>query len=1059
VPEQLFAAGVAVLIIAIIWGACLWQVSRLDARSRADAQARAVKLAAQYENDVSASLVVIDNVLNFVASYESENGIRRSAALVERNRLYSGILGNIVIVGRNGKGLYAGAAGIGRVSIGDRPHFRRALADPANMVIGVPIVGRIRARKAIPFARAVRSADGRVIGVVSTAIDIETFVHGYDEADLGTHGALSMIGVRQRVTLSRFTVGSQTAGRILDAQGFWQRLQAQRSGVYWLPSPVDGLLRAVAWERLPDYPVIVSGSIAYLDVAKTSDDVRTNLFLDGGGASIIVLALLFAWIRQISARKRIDAEIARAETALAKAEAATHAKSEFLANMSHEIRTPMNGVLGLTNLLLKTKPTDKQRDYLNKVNISATNLLAIINDILDISKVEAGKLELDHVGFKLQTVLDGVNAVAAIRAGEKGIAFHIETAPDVGGEFVGDPLRLGQVLLNIVGNAIKFTDRGSVTLEVKLARRGATRDRLLFTARDTGIGMTREQQGRLFEAFSQADTSITRRFGGTGLGLAISKAFVDMMGGKIEIDSVKDVGTSFAIELPLERPGVSAAVTRTSLAHVRVLIVEDDAQQRETLCDQLLGWSLGVEEAGSAGEALAKLRAAAGGPFDVVLIDWKLPDTDGIEASRSIRADASLVRQPVIIMLTAFGREQLARSAESAGIEAFLVKPVDPSLLLETIAAAFNRFVNVPQEREEFVALGDDELAGVRILLAEDNEINQEIGEALLTAAGAEVEVVANGELAVAAASASPKRFDVVLMDVQMPVVDGLEATRRIRRFADAKALPIIAMTAHVMEDERQRCFAAGMTDHIAKPLNPDVLIATIVRSLRKAPPSASGPVPPPVTPQNGSATDLAALLPRFGITEALQRVRGDESALRRFLGRFGADFAGAATEIHALIAAGDSETAAIRVHSLGGVAGQVGAADVQVAARALERTLRDGDAATIAACSDAVERELTKAMRDIAALPATASAITAEPVEEKLDRAELAERIHELEGLLAKNSFDAVGMFSELRARLPQGTPLAAHAASVAAQLDRLDFRAAEQLLAKMAADVEPIA
>ncbi len=289
----------------------------------------------------------------------------------------------------------------------------------------------------------------------------------------------------------------------------------------------------------------------------------------------------------------------------------------------------------------------------------------------------------------------------------------------MGGEFAGDPLRLGQVLLNIVGNAIKFTDRGSVMLEVKLARRGATRDRLLFTVRDTGIGMTSEQQGRLFEAFSQADSSITRRFGGTGLGLAISKAFVDMMGGKIEIDSVKDVGTSFAIELPLERPGVSAAVTRTSLADVRVLVVEDDAHQREMLRDQLLGWSLGVEEAGSAAEALAKLRASAGRPFDVVLIDWKLPDTDGIEASRSIRADASLVRQPVIIMLTAFGREQLARSAEAAGIEAFLVKPVDPSLLLETIAAAFNRFVNVaPEPGTQPLPVGD-ELAGVRILLAE----------------------------------------------------------------------------------------------------------------------------------------------------------------------------------------------------------------------------------------------------------------------------------------------------------------------------------------------------
>ncbi len=260
------------------------------------------------------------------------------------------------------------------------------------MVIGMPIVGRIRARKAIPFARAVRASDGRVIGAVSTAIDVASFVHGYDDQDLGAHGVVEMIGIDQRVVLSRYSVGSQTAGRVFTGKGFWTRLQAHASGTYWQRSTLDGFLRVLAWQHLPDYPVIAIGSLAYIDIAKTTDDVKSNIFLAGGGASIIVFVLLFAWMRQISARNRIDAEIARAEAALARAEAATQAKSEFLANMSHEIRTPMNGVLGLTNLLLKTKLTDKQRDYLNKVNISATNLLAIINDILDISKVEfAGK--------------------------------------------------------------------------------------------------------------------------------------------------------------------------------------------------------------------------------------------------------------------------------------------------------------------------------------------------------------------------------------------------------------------------------------------------------------------------------------------------------------------------------------------------------------------------------------------------------------------------------------------------------------------------------------------
>jgi signal transduction histidine kinase/CheY-like chemotaxis protein/HPt (histidine-containing phosphotransfer) domain-containing protein len=632
-------------------------------------------------------------------------------------------------------------------------------------------------------------------------------------------------------------------------------------------------------------------------------------------------------------------------TAKERAESATRTKSEFLANMSHEIRTPLNAIIGMSYLALRTGLDAKQRDYVAKAHTAASSLLGIINDILDFSKVEAGRLEIESVGFDLDEVLANVANVTAYKANEKGLEFIFRTPPEVPRALVGDPLRLGQVLTNLINNAVKFTESGEILVDTELVAREPEAVQLQFSIRDTGIGMTPAQIGRLFRAFSQADGSTTRKYGGTGLGLSISKHLVELMGGEIAVDSRPGQGSCFHFtvrvgvgrEAPHRSPVLPAA-----LNGARALVVDDNAAAREILREMLAALSLAADVAASGPEALAALQAAAGrgAPYDIVFMDWNMPGMSGVEAARAIKAARPPARSPAVVMVTAFGMEEVRAAAEQAGVEGFLVKPVHQSRLFDAVAEAFGQPAAGAGRRVP-AAARTVSLQGLRVLLVEDNEINQQIATELLQSVGAAVETASNGAEAVARLGVGTGRapgYDLVLMDLQMPVMDGFEATRRLRADPRLAALPIIAMTAHALEEERQRCLAAGMNGHVTKPIEPDRLFQTLETW---APAPAAGPAAPAPEPQSPGLA-----IPGLETAGALRRVAGNHAAYRRILLQFCERQAGAAETIRTALAAGDAGLAGHTAHTVKGVAGNLGALALAALAAALEPVLGEPKAA-----------------------------------------------------------------------------------------------------------------
>ena len=695
--------------------------------------------------------------------------------------------------------------------------------------------------------------------------------------------------------------------------------------------------------------------------------------------------LLRASFIDITERKRVDEEIRQLNTdlegrvqrrteELAKVNAeleqardvavqATQAKSEFLANMSHEIRTPMNAVIGMTHLALQTDLPPKPRDYLVKVKTAADSLLGIINDILDFSKIEAGKLDLDDREFRLEEVLERVTTLIGTRATEKGLEFLLETGPDVPACLKGDPLRLGQVLVNICANAVKFTESGEVVVVTVRKDHGSDgRTTLQFSVKDSGIGMTPEQLGQLFQPFRQVDASSTRRFAGTGLGLAICKRLVELMGGRIWAESQPGVGSEFFFTVPfgLGQLGPSfQPAPPPALSDLKVLVVDDSQKAREILRDLVLSLGYRATTAGSGGEALVELvRAGTADPFDLVILDWRMPGLDGFEVARQIKRLPWEVPMPKLFIVTAYGDDKIQRQVTEEGLDGFLAKPVTPFTLFNAVMDAHRHGVPALTEASPSRAEEIAQLSGVHVLLVEDNDFNQQVAEDLLALIGIRVTTAGNGREALALVGTEP--FDAVLMDLQMPELDGYEATLQIRQQPALAGLPIIAMTAHALMQERDRCLAIGMNDYVTKPINPDELTRVLLQWLRpgqaRAPRAAIDPPPPaPGQGREDHLADLPGLSPEIG----LGYVGGRRELYRGVLGLFLELRAQTTAELRAALEAQDLPQAARIAHSMISGAATIGAMTLSATALALEDAIRTGEQASWAPLVDAFAAEL----------------------------------------------------------------------------------------------------
>jgi signal transduction histidine kinase/CheY-like chemotaxis protein len=744
-------------------------------------------------------------------------------------------------------------------------------------------------------------------------------------------------GMRSQMPLTRSAQGVQKLGDGLSLEPYRDHRGALVVGSW-------------VWDAKLGLGVVTEVPVreAYAPVVRA----RQNVLI----ATVVVTVLLVAALLLRLQRSRTQLQ-----AALVNAEAASRAKGVFVANMSHEIRTPLNAVLGMAHLLGTTPLAPAQREYLRMISSSGEALLDILNDILDYSKVEAGKLELLDAEFSLYDTVDTLSSIMCVNAAPKDIELVIGIEPEVPTRLVGDSHRLLQILVNLTGNAIKFTEHGEVVLRVSLVSREGEQARVRFSVKDSGVGIAPERQGQLFTAFTQADAGVARHYGGSGLGLAICKRLVDLMHGEIGLNSTRGVGSEFWFVLPMRVSADASPALQSGAASVReVLVVDDSAIAREFVSKSVerLGWH--PQEVGSGAEAVSRV-ADPSTPFDVLLIDWRMPGMDGLQTSKAIRALKDVAQPPIVIMVTALGRDQVLGSADADCIDAVVNKPTTPSKILDAVMEAHaKRHGGYRSQRSLYTPPRVvKRLQGVRMLLVEDNYINQQVARGILEAEGAVIATADNGQIAVDLLSRQAGAFDLVLMDVQMPVMDGLEATRRIRRDLQL-GLPILAMSAGVTQDEREVCFQAGMNDFIAKPLEPQAVVQSIARLDVKASRTEASSLAPE------AVAAAAWQVEGIDMPELITALNGDAASVARLLRRLEQE---CGTTLLALQGALDGNAfaeVASTLHGFRGMCANMRAQLVAASTEVLEQVLRRDGLPAVAAAFPAFRDEVTALQRAI---------------------------------------------------------------------------------------------
>jgi PAS domain S-box-containing protein len=817
--------------------------------------------------------------------------------------------------------------------------------------------------------------------------------------------------------------------------------------------------------------------------AQTIESEKDRLELDfriirQNDGAVLTFRLLCRFVREpdgkASRATGVNIDVTALIEARRIAEDATHAKSEFLANMSHEIRTPMNAIIGMSHLALQTDLDKRQRNYIEKVQRAGENLLGIINDILDFSKIEAGKMSIERIDFYFDDVMDNLANLIGLKSEDKGLELLFQIAPDVPTDLVGDPLRLGQVLLNLATNAVKFTDMGEVVVGVE--RLGVAADDqidsvgLHFWIRDSGIGMSPEQCAKLFQSFSQADASTTRRYGGTGLGLVISKNLLEMMDGHIWVESEPGKGSTFHFHarFGLQKNAKPRRMfSADELLGIRILVVDDNASAREILSAMARTFGLEVDVAWNGQQALEMVALAEQKilPYDLVLMDWKMPGMDGVETVQRLFAGET-THMPAVIMVTAYGRDEVLASASNRGLtlDSILTKPVTPSTLLEAIGIALDKGSIIETRASEKNQNYDEAIAslkGARVLLVEDNEMNQELALELLRNAGIDVVLAENGQVALNVLL-QDTRFDGLLMDCQMPVMDGYEATRILRRNPIFAAMPIVAMTANAMAGDREKVLAVGMQDHIAKPLNVSEMFVTLARWIHPA--MSVTTVPAMKTPINVGQNDEKINentpvgfpeIDGIDVVAGLQRTMGNEKLYRRLLGMFCEEQGNFAAMFEAARDSTDVSAPSRIAHTLKGTAGNIGAKDIQRVAEALESACQaNATTQEINSLLAGVLNKLKPVITALAALNTTNESSALLPAETPIDTEELRTQAARLKVLLHDSDSEAADLWEEyaelFKAAYPQ------HWRKIKTGISNFEFDAA--LMEIEAADSESI-